>query len=70
MDISKISGIVHITNGKLDLTALLNDGVEIKHEVDKFLTMKAVMDSKYFNFEKEEQIRNKDTSPYKLPKEE
>lgn len=70
MDIFKISGIVTIKNGKLDLSSLINDGEEIKTDIDKLLVMKEIMDKTLFNYEKEIQKDFKNNlGSYILPKE-
>ncbi len=68
MNISKINGIITIKNGKLDLGCLLDGDLEIKLDIDKFITIKTIIDSAYSNYEKEWQVKNKDVSDYKLPK--
>lgn len=71
MDISKISGVVTVKNGKLDLSSLINDGEEIKTDIDKLLTMKEIMDKTLFNYEKDVQKDFKNNiGPYILPKDE
>ena len=60
MDVSKINGVITIKNGKLDLGCLLDDGIEMSSEINKFIAIKMIIDSAYFNYEKEYQIKNKD----------
>ena len=70
MDTSKINGIVTVKNGELDLSALVNDGKEIKTDIDKLITMKEIMDKTLFNYEKEIQKDFKNNiGDYILPKE-
>ena len=70
MDTSKINGIVTVKNGELDLSALVNDGKEIKTDIDKLITMNEIMDKTLLNYEKEIQKDFKNNiGDYILPKE-
>lgn len=53
MDISKISGLIYISAGKITIDSLRDNEVEIKDSIQKLLTLKNIIDESLINFEKD-----------------
>ena len=68
MNIQKVNGIISITEGKLNITRLIDNGTEVTNDITKFLLIRDIIDNALVQFEVENQAKFKNIKEYILPK--